>query len=77
MEQLKAERQEFSSELTRLSTELEQERTKTRELAKELRKYQVPLLSLKDVYAKTNSVSLVSDLLGMLKNLPETIKSHN
>ena len=41
MEQLKAERQEFSSEITRMSTELEQERTKTRELAKELRKYQV------------------------------------
>ena len=43
MEQLKAERQEFSSELTRMSTELERERTKTRELAKELRKYQVHL----------------------------------
>ena len=41
MEQLKAERTEFSSELTRMSTELEQERTRTRELAKELRKYQV------------------------------------
>ena len=44
MEQLKAERTEFSSELTRMSTELEQERTRTRELAKELRKFQVRYL---------------------------------
>ena len=59
MEQLKAERTEFSSELTRMSTELEQERTRTRELAKELRKYQVRwLLFLPYQKVKVHLISL-------------------
>ena len=41
LEQLKAEREEFAADLTKMSAELEQERTKTREMAKELRKFQV------------------------------------
>ena len=62
MEQLKAERTEFSSELTRMSTELEQERTRTRELAKELRKYQVRwLLLLPYQKVKDHLISLFQD----------------
>ena len=62
MEQLKAERTEFSSELTRMSTELEQERTRTRELAKELRKYQVRwLLFLPYQKVKVHLISLFQD----------------